>query len=129
MYRFLVVTGVLATALEGLCDKIKVSLEMETKQGGEPESSSPALKQKQEWVTQWPRMKDLLNQSRTEPGETSERDAFLENVQKGIKKSGLDYISVIQGLPPSDAAIGTQWLQGIVDRVVNAALSIIPSFK
>ena len=115
--------------LEGLCDKIKVSLEMETKKGGEPESSSPALKQKQEWVTQWPRMKDLLNQSRTEPGETSDRDAFLESVQKGIKKNGLDYISVIQGLPQSDASIGTQWLQGIVDRVVNAALNPIPSFS
>jgi hypothetical protein len=36
---------------------------------------------------------------------------------------------VIQGLPPSDAAIGTQWLQGIVDRVVDAALNMIPSFK
>jgi hypothetical protein len=87
------------------------------------------MKQKQEWVTQWPRMKDLLNQSRAEPGEASDRDAFLENVQKGIKKDGLDYISVIQGLPPSDAAIGTQWLQGIVDRLVDVTLNMIPSFK
>jgi hypothetical protein len=74
-------------------------------------------------------MKDLLNQSRAETGDAGDRDAFLENVQKGIKKSGLDYLSVIQRLPPSDAAIGTQWLQGIVDRVVNEALKLIPSFR
>ena len=115
--------------LEALSDKIQISLEMETKKKGGPERSSPALKQKQEWVTRWPRMKDLLNQSRAETGEAGDRDAILENVQKGIKKTGLDYISVIQGLPPSDAAIGTQWLQGIVDRVVNEALNVIPSFK
>jgi UDP-N-acetylglucosamine/UDP-N-acetylgalactosamine diphosphorylase len=115
--------------LEALCDKIQISLEMETKKKGAPERSSPALKQKQELVTRWPRMKDLLNQSRAETGEAGDRDAFLENVRKGIKKTGLDYISVIQGMPPSDAAIGTQWLQGIVDRVVNEALNVIPSFK
>jgi UDP-N-acetylglucosamine/UDP-N-acetylgalactosamine diphosphorylase len=115
--------------LEALCNKIQISLEMKTKKGAKPQSSSPVLKQKQEWVTQWPRIKDLLNQSRAEPGEASDRDDFLENVQKGINKDGLDYISVIQGLPPSDAAVGTQWLQGIVDRVVNAALRLIPSFK
>jgi UDP-N-acetylglucosamine/UDP-N-acetylgalactosamine diphosphorylase len=115
--------------LEALCDKIQMSLEMETKIEGKPEKSSAALRQKQEWVIQWPRMKDLLNQSRAETGAASDRDAFLENVQKGIKKNGLDYISVIQGLPASDAAVGSRWLQGIVDRVVNAALSIIPSFK
>ncbi|MEJ2729485.1 MAG: protein GlmU [Deltaproteobacteria bacterium] len=115
--------------LEALCDKIQISLEMEIKKGGKPESPSPALKQKQEWVTQWPRMQDLLNRGRTESGEASDRDAFLENVRKGIGKKGLDYISVIQGLTPSDAAIGTRWLQGIVDRVVNTALSVVPSFK
>jgi hypothetical protein len=71
----------------------------------------------------------LLNQSRAEAGEPRERDAFLEKIQKGIKKSGLDYISVIQGLPPADGVAGTQWLQEIVDRVTDDALRLIPSFK
>jgi UDP-N-acetylglucosamine/UDP-N-acetylgalactosamine diphosphorylase len=115
--------------LEALCTKIQTPPEMETKKGGKPENPSPAMKQKQDWVTQWPRMKDLLNQSRAETGEARDRDAFLENIRKEIKKNGLDYVSVIQGLPPPDAAMGTRWLQGIVDRVVNEALSVIPSFK
>jgi hypothetical protein len=115
--------------LEALCAKIQMSLETETKKEGKPAKSSAARRQKQEWVTQWSRMKDLLDQSRAETGEARDRDVFLEDVQKGIKKNGLDYISVIQGLPPADAAIGTRWLQGIVDRVVNEALNVTPSFK
>jgi UDP-N-acetylglucosamine/UDP-N-acetylgalactosamine diphosphorylase len=115
--------------LEALCDKMQISLEMEAQKSSERGRSSPARKQKQELVAQWPRMKDLLNQSRSETGAASDRDSFLETIQKGIKKTGLDYISVIQELPPSDGVIGTQWLQGIVDRVTNDALNVIPSFK
>ena len=115
--------------LEALCSKIQKYLEMETQKSNAPARSSPALKQKMELVARWSRMKDLLDQSRIETGDTGDRDCFLEIIQKGIKKSGLDYIAVIQGLPPSDGAIGTQWLQGIVDRVVNEALNLIPSFR
>ena len=115
--------------LEALCDKIQISLEMETQKRSERGRSSPARKQKQELSARWPRLQDLLNQSRDETGEARDRDSFLEKVQKGIRKSGLDYISVIQGLSPSDGVIGTRWLQGIVDRVTDDALSLIPSFK
>ena len=115
--------------LEALCGKIQISLDMEIQKNSERGSSSPARKQKEELLAQWPKIKDLINQRRSEAGEANDRDFFLEKVQKGIKKSGLDYISVIQGLAPSDGVIGTQWLQGIVDRVTNDALSIIPSFK
>ncbi len=118
-----------ANRLEALCDKIQISMEMEPFPKNELGRSSPAWKQKQELVAQWPRLKDLLNQSRTEAGESRERDAFLEKIQKGIKKNGLDYITVIQGLPPADGDTGTQWLQGIVDHVTDDALSLIPSFK
>jgi bifunctional UDP-N-acetylglucosamine pyrophosphorylase/glucosamine-1-phosphate N-acetyltransferase len=115
--------------LEALCSKIQKYLEMETQKSNAPARSSPALKQKMELVARWSRMKNLFDQSRIETGDTGDRDCFLEIIQKGIKKSGLDYIAVIQGLPPSDGAIGTQWLQGIVDRVLNEALNLIPSFR
>ena len=115
--------------LEALCDRIKISLEMETQKSSERERSSPAWKQKQELVARWSRLQDLLRQSREETGEAGDRDAFLEKVQKGIRKTGRNYISVIQGLPPSDGVIGTRWLQGIVDRVIDDALRVIPSFK
>jgi bifunctional UDP-N-acetylglucosamine pyrophosphorylase/glucosamine-1-phosphate N-acetyltransferase len=115
--------------LEALCDKIQITLETETQNRSERGRSSPARKQKQELVARWPRLQDLLNQSRDETGAAGDRDPFLEKVQKGIRKIGLDYISVIQGLSPSDGDIGSRWLQGIIDRVVNEALKLIPSFK
>ena len=71
----------------------------------------------------------LLNRLKAEKGDVSERDSFLRKIHKGITKAGPDYISVIQALSISDAAIGTRWLQGIVDRVTNDALNGIPSFK
>ncbi len=52
-------------------------------------------------------------------GDTALRDAFLEAIHSGVKKSGKDYISVIQGLSPEDAAKGTGWLQGIADHVAG----------
>jgi len=115
--------------LEALCDKIQKSLEMQNPKNNERGSSSPVRKQKQELVARWSRMKDLLNQSRSETGDARDQDLFLEKVQKGIKETGLDYISVIQRIPASDSVIGTRWLQGIVDRVVDEALKVIPSFK
>jgi len=115
--------------LEALCDKIQKSLEMQNPKNNERGSSSPVRKQKQELVARWSRMKDLLNQSRSETGDARGQDLFLEKVQKGIKETGLDYISVIQRIPASDRVIGTRWLQGIVDRVVDEALKVIPSFK
>jgi len=72
---------------------------------------------------------DLLNRLKSEKGDTGQRDSFLEKVQKAAARTGLDYISVIQELSVSDATIGTKWLQGIVDRVANEALDVIPSFK
>lgn len=88
-----------------------------------------STKSKQEWVGHWSEMLDLLEQQRNETGDTANRDAFLEKVHMGIRNTGADYIAVIQGLTPSEGAIGTQWLQGIVDRVVNDALNMIPSIK
>jgi len=72
---------------------------------------------------------DLLNRLKSEKGDAGQRDSFLEKVRKGAARTGLDYISVIQELSVSDATIGTKWLQGIVDRIANEALSVLPSFK
>ena len=115
--------------LDTLCSKIQKHLETENRASHACEQSSPALKQKQELVASWPRARALLDQCRTESGDSGDRDDFLEKVHTGIRKTGLDYIAVIQSLTQRDSAVGTRWLQGIVDRVVDATLTLIPSFR
>jgi hypothetical protein len=113
--------------LEALCHKMIKN--MEKYADNKPERLPPVRNQIKELGQHWTSLKDLLNQRKTDEGDISQRDFFLEKIQKHIVKSGADYIAVIQGLAPSDGAIATKWLQGIVDRVVNDALKLIPSFK
>jgi len=56
-------------------------------------------------------------------GDTALRDSFLEAIHSAIKKSGKDYISVIQGLSPEDKANGTRWLQGFADNVTGKLMT------
>ena len=88
-----------------------------------------AALQAQELFQRWSDLKGLFEQLQSDEGDTVQRHLFLEKMEKGIAENGRDYLSVIQTLASSDAAIGTQWLQGIVDRVVASTLNLIPSFK
>ena len=96
---------------------------------GQKMYSSGAAAKKQELYQRWFELKDLFEKLKSEKGDARHRDPFLETVHTGIRKTGLDYISVIQGLAPSEAAMGTQWLQALVDRVVDDILNLIPSYK
>jgi len=67
--------------------------------------------------TGWSELKGFLSSSPSNPDDAESKEAFLENVHKGIAAGGKDYIGVIQGLDPADSAGGTRWLQGIVDHI------------
>ena len=115
------------TRLEALGNKIQSSAPAQkTKESKHP---SGASSQKQELFQRGSELKDLLKQLKSEEGDAGQRHPFLEKVDTGIAELGLDYLSVIKGLTSSDAVIGTQWLQGIVDRVVAETLNLIPSYK
>ena len=90
---------------------------------------SAAVAQTQELFQRWSDLKGVFEQLKGDEGDAGRRDLFLEKIDKGIAEKGRNYLSVIQALVSSDAAIGTQWLQAIVDRVVAAALNLIPSYK
>ncbi|MFO7557856.1 MAG: protein GlmU [Desulfobacterales bacterium] len=57
---------------------------------------------------------------------------ILENLKTRLEKNGgfknKEYIRAIQALKPEDAAIGSNWLQGIIDHIVFKLSGIIPSF-
>lgn len=113
--------------MEEFCEKMPASIEryQEILQ----ENASPnLLNQKCELVENWPELKDLLEKKKISEDKTKQRDDFLENVRKAVSSSGKDYISVIKRLPKEEKAMGTRWLQGVVDETVNQVLKIIPAF-
>jgi len=92
-------------------------------------ASSPVLKQKKELYERWTELEAHFKEHPNREGKMSLRDPFLEKTDSGIIVSGKEYISVITGLKPNDAELGTLWLQGIVDGIVDEALKIMPSFR
>jgi UDP-N-acetylglucosamine/UDP-N-acetylgalactosamine diphosphorylase len=115
------------TRLEALGNKIQSSAPAQ--KNNKNIQSSAASAQKLELYQRGSDLKGLFERLKSEKGDVGHRNSLLEIVHTGIEEAGLDYLSVIQGLAPSDAAIGTQWLQGIVDRVVAETLNLIPSYK
>ena len=124
--------------LDGLLDKIQMALverinrleavcQKESK-AGRGEATTVAAKQDRELFERWPELKASMTVQQANGGGAELRDPFLESVRRGISKFGQDYISVIQGLDPTDSAQGTRWLQGIVDDATIQAQKIIPSF-
>ena len=62
-------------------------------------------------------------------GDQATRDSFLEVINHAIKESGRDYIPVIKNISVKNAALGTKWLQGIVDDISVQAIGMIPTFN
>jgi hypothetical protein len=76
----------------------------------------------------WSQIDEFLRDGDNMTGNPEIRDKFLDLMCKGIAEKGKDYLRVIQGLDNPEAAIGTKWLQGIVDEITSETLSLIPSF-
>lgn len=83
---------------------------------------------KRELFEQWPMIEGLLLESFKKEGNGEKRDAFIDLIQQKIVESGGDYVTVIKGLVNSEATLGTEWLQGIVDEINDQIPKIIPSF-
>ena len=91
-------------------------------------ASRQLLQQKNELYNCWPELEESCNSARQNQEPSELQDLFLEKIHTGITSSGKDYIAVIKNLDAADAAIGTRWLQDIVDAIVSEALKILPSF-
>ena len=115
------------TRLEALGNNMQSN--MQIRKPTKSKRVSAAVLQAQELSQRWSDLKGVFEQLKGDEEDTSNRNLFLEKIDEGIAEKGRDYLTVIQALVSTDAAIGTQWLQGIVDRVVAAALNVIPSYK
>ena len=96
----------------------------------EAENVSEKLRNRQiELGDRWPEIKGLVKSTINRTGEKIDRDRFLEILSKVIDQEGKSYIRVIKKLDRQTAALGTGWLQGIVDDIVAGVFDIVPSFK
>jgi len=86
-----------------------------------------SLKQTLELYERWPELKESFKVQPAHAAGAVLRDQFLESVCQGISTFGQDYIRVIQGLDPAASAIGTRWLQGIIDDIIAGSQKILPS--
>ncbi len=91
--------------------------------------STLILKQKHEFYEKWAELEEYFRSQITAAKSENIKDTFLEKIQKGIKAIGKDYLGVIQYLKEKDKALGTQWLQGVVDHIVDGAFNIMTMFK
>ena len=71
------------------------------------------------------RIEKYFNKTRLNEGNKDLRDIFLKELDSGIQKLGLNYISVIKGLKNTGATLGTKWLQGIVDNISATMLNVL----
>ena len=126
--------------LDGLKEKLNMALKERVKRLGDlclkmpdldiaKKTSERLMRQKNELRDRWPEMEEAFKTHKNKKGDLSIRDLFLETINRGIKKSGSDYIPVIKELSVENATQGTKWLQGIVDNITAQIIEIIPSFS
>ncbi|RLB25490.1 MAG: UDP-N-acetylglucosamine pyrophosphorylase [Deltaproteobacteria bacterium] len=84
---------------------------------------------RREIFERWSNIEELLTDSYNKEGNLEKRDEFLDLIQQKIDEKGKHYIEVIKGLGNAGAAIGTEWLQGLIDEITNQILNIIPSLR
>ena len=82
---------------------------------------------RREFVENWARIEGFLGECSHATGNQAKRDGFLELIHRAIHEKGKDYITVIKGMDDDGVALGTEWLQGLVDGINREAVEIIPS--
>jgi len=92
------------------------------------DAGAKIMVQQKELVAKQNAINDLLLSIPSYPGDKALRDRFLGRLQIASKDKHRNYIQTIQSLDPESKQMGSDWLQGIVDRTLSEVLQILPSF-
>lgn len=76
----------------------------------------------------WPAMKEAFLRNGGERTAHELRDSFVERMLSAAERAGGNYIDAVQSLDAESRALGTNWLQAIVDDITKEILDIIPVF-
>lgn len=122
---------------QALSEKMEVSIGMGEKilKG---DRKKILLLQQKELLENWPRLRMCLTAGDEAEIDLENRRRFLEELTRDIDNGG-NYTEVIQGLAKGSNKLkkrmnerligkGTQWLQNIVDKIIDEALGCLPSY-
>lgn len=112
---------------KALAEKMETSIALGRKNMGK-KGQEKLLRQKKEFGANWSKLETIFTGGMEKTVDLKNRDAFVKIIHDKIKDNS-DYIKVIQKLDKHISAMGTTWLQNIVDTITSAALSHLPSFR
>lgn len=107
--------GLKATLQDAIDERILQLGRLGEKLAGKEASDAPA----EEFAARWPKISEQLDELRKFEGESDAPERFLVVLDQQITHCGKDYLAVIKQLDSFQAALGTRWLSGIVQKVID----------
>ncbi|MFW6147141.1 MAG: UDP-N-acetylglucosamine pyrophosphorylase [Thermodesulfobacteriota bacterium] len=111
-----------------VAEKMKQSIEV-YQQVMQEKASPKTIQLKKEFLDQWPSLQGFFEECSQAAGEEEKREPFLKLIHRMIQENGRDYLTVIKGMDDEGSALGTEWLQGLVDEINAKAEKLIPSLS
>lgn len=95
------------------------------------EAGKPAEGLQKELCASWPKIADMLKQLKSYDRIVETGERFLGCIDDHVarQKENSDYLGTIHGLAADQVAIGIEWLDGIVAKIVDDTCNFLPSFK
>jgi bifunctional UDP-N-acetylglucosamine pyrophosphorylase / glucosamine-1-phosphate N-acetyltransferase len=114
--------GLNTTLKKGISERIKQLEKLKEKVNGDgvPEKGIERI-----FCSEWPQVRDILQNPQAFEGPAQFKDRFFEAFCQQIGLAGKNYIKVVTNLSDSQASMGSQWLQGIVDQVSSQVSAIL----
>ncbi|MBN1380675.1 MAG: UDP-N-acetylglucosamine pyrophosphorylase [Deltaproteobacteria bacterium] len=115
------------TRFQAFAEKMKMSIGIGEKLLKGPKKKV-LLNRQRELLENWGSLAECFTTAREETAGLKEKELFGEGLKRQMDK-GADYIQVVQGLDRTVSEKGTQWLQCIVDDILDGALNHLPSYQ
>jgi UDP-N-acetylglucosamine/UDP-N-acetylgalactosamine diphosphorylase len=131
-FGHLIFTAILENLQTAKEERMKRLKEMTAKMvvsSDKEKGKAKTLKAKQEFYEKGKLLEELLVSDAAKTAGEKKRDSFLNAFTKHRSDPGGNYIEVIQTLPPDVSAVGTQWLDAIVDHICSQAEKTLPSLN
>ena len=109
------------------CEKLQHSLQLYEKQMGDS-ASGKLVQQKKELIANRNLVAEWIGENLAKI-ETYANPEFISVIEKKIAVSDPIYIDVIKILDHEQAQQGTQWLQQLVERMIEQMLDLFPSLR